>query len=190
MKKINWKDPKTKAVAAGAAGIVAFALYRSKHPSSPAASAIQPGGTDPTGAASALGDANLQSAVYDSLEGQLTGLAGLLSADQVTLGAQDQKLTSLSALLAKTTKAVGVLQHKPSSPAPKPVPKPGPAKKVPVVKTKLTPKLNPNPKAKVAPTALQNQEAALRYIAQTQQDRQAALQYIGATKAKPPAKKK
>lgn len=105
--KLNLHDPKTQAGVLAVAGVVAFALYRSH-----AAGAGPPAGTvDTTGAAGALGDANLQSAVYDSLEQQLSGLA---------------------AIVAK-------LQHtkpKPSKPAPKPPPK----KKPPPHHQKATPR--------------------------------------------------
>lgn len=112
--KLNWHDPKTQAGALAVAGVVAFALYKSHARGGAAPTSA----ADQSGAASALGDANLQSAVYDSLEAQLSGLA---------------------AIVAK-------LQHaktpKPTSPKPKPPPHqkatprpgkhlPGPPKKKP-----------------------------------------------------------
>jgi hypothetical protein len=110
MNKINWKDPKVKYGAAGAAAIVAFALYKSK-----LSGGSSPSSTigNPSGAASALGDANLQSAVYDSLEQQYQGL---------------------NARLSKTQKTVSVIAHRPASPKPPVKPKPPATKKVPIAK--------------------------------------------------------
>lgn len=75
--KINFRDSKVQAGAAVAGVVVAFAAYkRNKNAASPAASSTT---ADPAGAASALGDANLQSSVYDSLENQIQGLAGVVA---------------------------------------------------------------------------------------------------------------
>lgn len=107
MKLPNFRDPKVKLAAGGAVAVGAFALYKSR--SGAGAPASSTTAANPAGAASALGDANLQSAVYDSLESQYTGL---------------------NAKLSKLQKSVNVLNHRPASPKPPVTPKPPPSKTV------------------------------------------------------------
>lgn len=146
---LNLKDPKVKLAAGGAVAVAALAYYRS-HSGAAASSTTT---ADPAGASSALGDANLQSAVYDSLEQQYQGLNAQLSS------------------LAHSVRVVQNQQnHEPkpkkkaASPKPPAHPKPPPSKKVPVVHAarkvgsppwvprNVTPPTPPSSKLKAIPT--------------------------------------
>lgn len=81
MPKLNLHDPKTQAIAAVGVGVVAYALYKRHQAAGGGTTAST---SDPTGAAAALGDANLQDAVYQPLESQIQDLAATVAQLQNT----------------------------------------------------------------------------------------------------------
>ena len=130
MPKLTLRDPKVKAGAAVIGAVIAYALYK-RHQ----ATAATGSSSDPTGAANALGDANLQDAVYQPLEGQIQDLAATVAQLQAT---------SPSAPTPSSPQPRGILAQPPASrtkPITTPKPRvhlnpPAPAKPKPAAKKK------------------------------------------------------
>jgi len=143
--KLNFKDPKVKFGAAGAAAVGGYALYKRHQANSAGTSASTSSGTtggNPLGASQALGDTTAQDALVQPLqdeisnqEGQYSGLsqivAGLQSTDTTQAGqiktlqtqnqTQGQRLKTDESTIAKLRKAIA--------------PKPPAAKKPPAKST-------------------------------------------------------